>query len=90
MESIIRDVSALDDAQRHTLEHVIGRELRENQRLVINVCEIDLSQTAEKQAERRPQTLEDWAKLYEGLTEQQIEGIDRIAKTRANLTRHLP
>ncbi len=89
MESIIRDVSALDEAQRHTLEHVIGRELRENQRLVINVCDIDLSPN--KLADhRRPQTIEDWTRVNEGLSEQQVEEIDKIAKTRANLSRELP
>lgn len=90
MESIIRDVSALDEAQRHTLEHVMGRQLQSNQRLIISVSEIDLSQPTEPSDERRPQSVEDWTRVYDGLSEQQIEEIDKIAKTRANLTRHLP
>lgn len=90
MESIIRDVSALDDAQRHALEHVIGRQLQSNQRLIISVSEIDLSQPTKQSDERRPQSVEDWTRVYDGLSEQQIEEIDKIAKTRANLTRHLP
>lgn len=89
MESIIRDVAALDDAQRQALEHVIGHELRENQRLIISVSELDLSKPAKSEGERCPQTVADWAQLYAGLTEQQIEEIDRIAKTRVNLTRDL-
>lgn len=90
MESVIRDVSALDDAQRHTLEHVIGRQLQPNQRLTISVSEIDLSTAAEPGEKRRPQSLDDWTKVYEGLNDQQVAEIDRIAKTRADLTRQLP
>jgi hypothetical protein len=36
------------------------------------------------------QTLADWTKIYEGLTDEQIEEVDKIIKTRANLTRELP
>lgn len=44
----------------------------------------------EQSDERRPQSVEDWTRVYDGLSEQQIEDIDKIAKSRANLTRHLP
>jgi hypothetical protein len=37
-----------------------------------------------------PQALEDWTNIYEGLSDEQVEAIDKIAKTRANLTRSLP
>lgn len=91
MESIIRGVSALDDAQRHTLEHVIGRELRENQRLVIQVVNLDLApESPSPGGTPTAGRLPDWCNVYEGLSEQQIEEIDKIAKTRANLTRDLP
>jgi len=31
--------------------------------------------------------LEDWTRVYDGLSDEEIEQIDAIAKTRANLTR---
>jgi hypothetical protein len=36
---------------------------------------------------RPAQSLEDWIGVYDGLTEEQIEAIDQVVKTRANLTR---
>lgn len=87
MEPIIRDVTALDDTHRHALEEVIGRQLQANQRLVIQVTEVEISPP---NCERPPQSLADWTGVYAGLNEEQIASIDRIAKTRANLTRHLP
>jgi hypothetical protein len=40
--------------------------------------------------ERPAQSLADWISVYEGLGDDQIERIDEIVKTRANLTRNVP
>jgi hypothetical protein len=81
------DVIALDAMHRRALEDVIGVPLQANQRLVIGVTEI--SDQAQNELVRRPQTLEDWRAVYAGLSEAQIGEIDRIANTRADLTREL-
>lgn len=81
------DVATLDTPHRRALEEVIGRELVTSQRLIISVIEVPLPETA---VPRPAQTLEDWTHVYDGLSDQQVEGIDAIAKTRANLTRNLP
>lgn len=81
------DVATLDALHRRALEEVIGQQLAANQRLIISVTEIEM----EPSDQTRPaQSLEDWAKVYEGLSEADIESIDEIAKNRADLTRHLP
>lgn len=90
MESIIRDVTALDESHRLALEDVLGCALQSNQRLIINVLEMEVPAPAGTAGERPRQTLADWTKVYEGLSEDQIEEIDRVAKDRANLSRHLP
>ena len=36
------------------------------------------------------QSLKDWTRVYESLSEGEVEEIDKIIKTRANLTRPLP
>jgi hypothetical protein len=59
--------------------------LQANQRLIIGVTELDL--LASRGIPRQSQSLEDWTKVYEGLSDEQIKEIDRIAKTRADLTR---
>jgi hypothetical protein len=83
----IIDVAALDDPHRRALEEVIGRHLQANQRLIISVAEVEVQP---KHNGRPPQSLDDWTRVYDGLSEAEIESIDKIAKTRANLTRHLP
>jgi hypothetical protein len=81
------DVATLGDAQRRALEEVLGRQLAINQRLIISVTELETPPAA---AARVPQALEDWTNIYESLSDEQVEAIDKIAKTRANLTRSLP
>lgn len=76
------DVGALDAPHRRALEDVIGRPLSADERLVIEFAKIDASAACDP-----PQSVEDWTRIYEGLSEQEIESIDKIAKTRANLTR---
>jgi hypothetical protein len=90
MESIIRDVTALDDTHRRALEDVIGQQLLANQRLIIQVLDVDVSDGAGEPGERPAQSLSDWTRVYEGLSSEEIDSIDRVAKTRSNLTRHLP
>lgn len=87
MEFIIRDVTALDERHRRALEDVLGRELRANQRLVINVLELEGPSGANERAE---QSLADWTRVYDGLSDDQIERLDEIVKTRAKLTRNVP
>lgn len=79
-------VSALDATHRRAIEDVIGLQLRSNQRIVIGV-EDACAPGADDRAP--PPTLEDWQSLYQGLSAEQIEQIDRIINTRADLTRFL-
>ena len=82
------DVMNLDSTHRQAIEDLIGARLQTSQRLIIGVTESD--RPSADATPRRVQSLEDWTKVYEDLTDRQIEEIDRIAKTRANLTRNLP
>jgi hypothetical protein len=81
------DVATLDASHRRALEEVIGRELATNQQLMISVIEATTSLSGTM---RPAQSLDDWTRVYEGLGDEQIEAIDEIAKTRANLTRNPP
>lgn len=81
------DVATLDQPHRRALEEVLGQQLAANQRLIISVTEVEL----EPDDQARPaQSLNDWTKVYDGLSDSEIESIDKIAKTRADLTRNLP
>jgi hypothetical protein len=86
MESPLNiDVSALDARHRRAIEEVIGRQLTSSQRLRITVFETEPAPPS-----KPAQTLDDWTHVYDGLSEEEIEAVDTIAKTRANLTRQLP
>ena len=76
------DIAGLDAAHRQAIEDVIGTRLEQNQRLVIRVIGPG--------SPRSSQSLADWTGVYDGLTEDQVEAIDRDLKTRANLTRSIP
>jgi hypothetical protein len=84
------DVTSLDPAHRRALEDIVGHQLQAHQRLIIQITEVKTSGVAEVASPQRTQSVEDWSKVYEGLTEEQVEAIDQTVKTRANLTRNLP
>jgi hypothetical protein len=79
------DVSTLDASHRRALEEVIGRRLEGNQWLIISVLE----ETTAETITAPPQTLEEWTNVYEGLSDEEIDAVDKIVNTRANLTREL-
>ena len=80
------DVGALDASLRRALEEVIGHELAVDQRLMITVTNPKAPATQPRPA----QSLDDWIGVYDGLSDEEVEEIDKIIKTRANLTRPLP
>ena len=89
METITRHVGEMQATERSAAELLIGHRLRGHERLIVQVLEFDTPEP--RGDDNRPaQTLEDWVHVFDGLTDEQIESIDAIAKTRANLTRNLP
>ncbi len=78
------DVATLDGTHRRAFEEVIGCKLASNQRLIISVIEADAGEA------RPAQTLDDWTSVYDGMSDREIDEVDQVVKTRANLTRHLP
>jgi hypothetical protein len=90
MESIVRNVRDIDAEDRPALEHVVGRTLQDNQRLIIQVTEVETGRESPAADTRPVQTVDDWTKVYEGLSDEEVENIDKIIKTRAKLTRNLP
>ena len=90
MENIVCNVRDIDAGDRNALEHVVGQALRDNQRLIIQIAEVDVSREAPAADSHSRQTLADWTNVYEGLSDVEVEAIDQTVKTRANLTRKLP
>ena len=88
METIIRDVRDLRDDDRSAVEHIVGHSVGENQRLIIQVTELDLSGSEPVQPSSQGQTeIPDWWNIYEGLSDEEVETLDKAIRQRANLTR---
>ena len=85
METITRNVSDLDQSERSVFERVVGHQLRETQRIILNVVNVDLSAPEVTPSEPFPEVPDHW-KIYEGMTEPEIDDLDQSI-TRCNLTR---
>ena len=84
METITRDVKDITSPARQVIEDFLGHPLNDNERLVIQV----VGQEAGKQ----PQTaagLPEWCNVFAGLSEEEIDEIEKIALTRATMARPL-
>ena len=91
MENIVWNVNELGSADRQTLEHLLGQPLAENQQLVIRVVTLGQPQSSsEENATAAGATLPDWCRVYEGLSDQQIAEVEKIALERANLSGPTP
>jgi hypothetical protein len=79
MESLTRSVRDLDTADRHALEHVIGKHLSENQQIVIQVLNTE-GRSADNSASgpqpAQAAVLPPWCNVYEGLTDHQIADVE--------------
>lgn len=94
MESITRNVRDLEADKRQSLEAVVGHQLQDNQRVIIQVVSMDIEQKgpAPEKASSKPNgtaapQLPDWCNVYEGLTEEEVGDIEQTVLTRADLTR---
>lgn len=76
METITRNVGDLRANERSAVEQLVGHRLRENQKLVIQVVNIDLG-VAEPVSGTQAHELPPWCNVYEGLTDEQIAEIEK-------------
>lgn len=80
MESIIRDVTALDESHRRLVEALLGHQLQDDQRLYIAVMSPTSSPAADQKARAWERLQEIAAKAEnslreQGITEEQWEAI---------------
>lgn len=96
MAPIICDITNLDDAHRRALEDVVGRELKPDERLVIEVTLAGATPTpaapsnaaeVQEPTHKYNAQLAPFTKFYEGLTDEEIDAIDRAINSRAELGR---
>jgi hypothetical protein len=87
MDSSLKiDVASLDPAHRQAMEDVLGLQLQTNQRLIIQVATLDLTEPQNEASN----VMDLVTHFYDGVDANEVEEIDSLIKTRANLTRPLP
>lgn len=88
MENVVCNLNVKDIAisDRAVLEQVLGVPLQSNQRLIVQVVG-----PPKAEAESAPSTqvaeIPEWCRLYDGMTEEEIEALERTVLTRADMTR---
>jgi hypothetical protein len=89
MQPVIRHIRDIDTDERRVLEHVIGRQLKKNQKVIIQVVTLGSQSTdeREKQPPVRPGKLPGWCNVFAGLTEKQVADVEEVILQRADLTR---
>ena len=89
MESIIRNVRDINSRDRQALEHVLGQQLKENQKIIIQVVTVSDEPTVqEKPGNGTPVAkLPDWCNVLAGLSDEQIAEVEEVVPQRSDLSR---
>ncbi len=83
METIIRHVRDLGSSERSALEHLVGHSLRDSQQLIIQVVNTEPQPAAGSVKD----TLPEWCNVYEGLSDEEIAGVEQTVLRRADFSR---
>ncbi|MBI1904086.1 MAG: hypothetical protein HYS13_23540 [Planctomycetia bacterium] len=86
METVVHNVRDLNGAERSVAERLVGHALGEDQQLVIQVLGAEGKQ-ADNGTGAEGASLPDWCNVYAGLTDQEIDKLERAISRRLDLTR---
>ena len=88
METIVRNIRDLDQADRSALERVVGHELHATQKVILNVINLDVStHAASSRGQPCLADVPDSWKIYEGLSDVEIDELAEAIRQRADLSR---
>lgn len=87
METIIRNIRDLASADRSALERIVGHKLLETQQLVLNLVNPDIDRAIQAPDEAKGSEVPNWWKIYEGLSDEEVDKLDAAIRERATLTR---
>jgi hypothetical protein len=86
MEKTIRNVRDIHTEDRHALERLIGKSLAEDEQVIISVARLNAA-SPDKPFASASQQVPEWWKVYEGLSDEEVDRLDQAIRQRANLTR---
>jgi hypothetical protein len=97
MKANVYNVTDIASDQRQTLERLLGRALGDDQQVIIHVVDREMGDSSspsdnhaanpQRPAREIAPTLPDWCRVYEGLSDQEIEELEDVVLARANLSR---
>ncbi len=87
MKNVIRNVGDIDAHDREALEHVLGQRLREDQQLVIGIVDREMQPEAPPRRANGTPNLPDWCDVYAGLSDDEIDDLEKTILRRADLSR---
>jgi hypothetical protein len=83
METVIHQVGDLGKSERSAAEQLVGHALDERQQLVIQI--VTPEKSAGANAAEAGDELPEWCDVYAGLSDEEIEALDRAISRRLNL-----
>ena len=86
MDTITRDVRDLPKSERSALERLIGHELRETERVIVQIINVVSETTNEKQS-AKADFVPQWWNIYDGLSDSQVDLLDKAVTQRVDMTR---
>lgn len=89
METVVHNVRELSGQQRSAAEQLVGHALRESQQIQIQIVNLDAA-SAEPSRLPGDERLPDWCNVYEGLTDEEVAGLERAIAQRLDLGRATP
>ncbi len=78
---MIRTVRELQHSDRSTIERLLGHNLHDDQQLVIQIV-------TPESASSSTAALPEWTRVYEGLSDNEIDDLESAVLRRADLSRH--
>jgi len=91
MEPVVRPVSDLPLEERRLYESVLGRPLREDQQVILQVTkQAEAPRGARPGTDQTPgpaRSLPQWCRVYEGLSDDQIADLEQTILCRSDFSR---
>lgn len=88
--TIVRNVRDISDKDREAIEHALGEELRDDQRLIVQVVsapEALHEESPKVSVDSAYASLPDWCDVFAGLSSDEVEEVERTTRQRLNLGR---
>ena len=78
METVSRNISDLGISERAAFESLLGHQLRENQRIIIQIVDLDLHNDSVP----KPSTITEWA-IFADLTDEEASDLQEAILARS-------